>query len=1704
MFLRSRTLLSIVFILTATCLVSLTQAADESEKSTGNEKQISYYDQIRPIFQRHCQGCHQPAKPNGKYVMTSFDKLLAGGESESEAVIAGKPDASLLVDMINVEDGKAEMPKGKKPLATAEIDLIKQWITQGAKDDTPASAQLRYDMEHPPVYTKPPVVTSLHFSPDGSLLAVAGFHEVLLHKADGSGLVARLVGVSERIESIRFSPDGKRLAVTGGSPGRAGEVQIWDVAKQTLSLSVLVTYDTVYGVSWSPDGKLVAFGCSDNTIRAIDSMTGKQVLYQGAHNDWPLDTVFSVKGTHVMSVARDRTVKLTEVATQRFIDNITSITPGALKGGIAAIDRHPERDEILVGGADGVPKVFRMLRTSKRVIGDNANLIRTFPPLRGRVFDVAISPDGKKIVAGSSYNGTGDLRVYAYDFDAKLPKDVLAIMQKRSLKRSDAENKKLADYRRDGIKVVAEAVIEQSGIYAVAFSHDGKQVAVAGSDGTVRLLDSDSLNLNKEFVPVAINDEAAGATRKLIIPDTEQEVQPVALPASDPLVALQVEPGKVELEHPYDYQQIVVSGQLKSGNTVDVTRLVKTQAGGNLLNISRNLLIRGNQDGKGELTFSLAGQKITVPVEVRGMKTAYAVDYIRDVTPVLSKAGCNAGTCHGAREGKNGFKLSLRGYDPIYDTRAFSDDHASRRVNMASPDQSLMLLKASASVPHVGGQRVRPGEPYYQLIRNWIATGAKLDLQSARVASITLYPINPVVQQLGSRQQMRVVATYTDGTTNDVTAESFIESGNTDVAEADSMGLVTAVRRGEAPILARYEGAYIATTMTVMGDRSGFAWEATPANNYIDELVASKLQRMKIISSDLCTDAEFIRRIYLDLTGLPPSSADTQKFLDDPRETRIKRDALIDQLVGNDAYIDHWTNKWADLLLVNRKFLGVEGSVSFRKWIHGEITANTPYDEFARKILTATGSNRENPPASYFKISRTPQDTMENTTQLFLAVRFNCNKCHDHPFERWTQDQYYETAAFLAQFGLAKDPASGKKELGRTAVEPGKPLYEIVTDKKTGEVKHDRTGEITAPKFPYPVKFTAPENAPRRQQLAHWITSPDNPYFARSYVNRIWGYLMGVGLIEPLDDIRAGNPPTNPELLDRLAAEFIQQKFDVRHLVTLICKSRTYQLSINTNKWNEDDALNFSHATARRLPAEVLYDTIHFVTGSTTKLPGVAAGTRAAQLPDSGVRLRDGFLANLGRPARESACECERTNQMQLGPVLALVSGPTVGTAISDAQNEIVKLVAGQPDNKQMVNALFLRILNRAATEAEINAAVAMLKELPTHHQALVTELQEYDKSLQPLIAKNEKARQASIVEAKKAVDDYMKSIAAREAEADKKQKAAIAAADKMLKDYQQGEDARFIEWETKGGGKSAWTIVDAKEMKSKIGTTLAKEKDGIIFASGKNGKDTFTITSETTMKNLTGLRLEALPDKRLPKGGPGRAPGDGNFVLTELELMWAPADKPNEQKKLKLEKAKADFSQGNYAVATAIDGKLAPTSNGWAIAPQMNKSHQASFEIKDAPKHDGPILLTIIMKQEFSGNNWQLGKFRWSITDGKKPVNFGLPKTISDLLAIAPDKRDDKQKAELIKHYRSMDEELKKLTKALADSKKPRPVDPKLKQLRDRLAKVSLPLPIDPKLTQLRADVELSKNQLAKPRLTVAQDIAWALINSPAFLFNR
>lgn len=452
-------------------------AEDKPKAKPEDGQPVSYAKDIKPIFQTHCHGCHQPAKRGGEYVMTTFDGLLKGGESGEAAVVPGKPDASELIEQITPMNGQAEMPKGKPPLSEDQLSLVKRWIAEGAKDDSPASTRPQFDMEHPPVYSAPPVITSLDFSGDGQYLAVSGYHEVLVHKADGSGLAMRLVGLSERIESAVFSPDSKWLAVTGGSPARLGELQIWDVAAKTLKFSTTVGYDTLYGVSWSPNQKFVAFGCPDNTVRAFDVESGKQVFFNGAHNDWVLDTAFSVNGDHVLSVSRDMSMKLFHFETQRFIDNVTSITPGALKGGLNAITRHPAKDELLTGGSDGTPKIFKMVRDKARQIGDNSNQIREFAAMPGRVYSVAYSRDGNRIAAGSSLDGKGEIRIY------------------------DAN---------DG-KQLMRVEVPSGGVYSVVFSVDGNTLAAAGFDGMVRLYRTNDGGLIKEFFPVDVQPAKVAA-----------------------------------------------------------------------------------------------------------------------------------------------------------------------------------------------------------------------------------------------------------------------------------------------------------------------------------------------------------------------------------------------------------------------------------------------------------------------------------------------------------------------------------------------------------------------------------------------------------------------------------------------------------------------------------------------------------------------------------------------------------------------------------------------------------------------------------------------------------------------------------------------------------------------------------------------------------------------------------------------------------------------------------------------------------------------------------------------------------------------------------------------------------------------------------------------------------------------------------------
>ncbi len=1081
------------------------------------------------------------------------------------------------------------------------------------------------------------------------------------------------------------------------------------------------------------------------------------------------------------------------------------------------------------------------------------------------------------------------------------------------------------------------------------------------------------------------------------------------IPSGRKLVSIEAVPKSIELVNQFDYRQILLTGTLDNGEKLDVTRMAKLEQSPDIIDVTERGFVTPKKDGNGSLKFSLSGKTVELPVTVMGQKDKFSVSFVQNIMPIMSKMGCNAGTCHGAQKGKNGFRLSLRGYDPLFDHRALTDDIAGRRFNRSAPDRSLMLLKPTNEVPHVGGALTQPGERYYEMIRSWIKDGVKLDLSSPRVKSIEIFPQDPVIPLPEMKQQMRVIATYTDGFTRDVTAEAFINSSNNEIAKADDKGLVKAIRRGETAVLARYEGAYAATQLIVMGDRSGFAWKEVPKYNYIDNLVYDKLKQVKVLPSEVCTDSEFVRRLYLDLTGLPPSPKQVLTFLNDKRESQAKREALVDQLIGSPEFVDHWTNKWADLLQVNAKFLGMEGAREFRKWIRDKVEKNTPYNEFAYQILTASGSNMKNPPASYWKILRTPQEAMENTTHLFLAVRFNCNKCHDHPFERWTQDQYYHLAAYFAQVGRKADPKYKGRKIGGTAVMRAAPLVEIIFDKNSGDVKHDRTGELAEPTFPFTHEGMPKEEQNRRELLAKWITSKENPYFAKSFVNRIWSYMLGVGLIEPVDDIRAGNPPTNPKLLKRLTEEFVNSGFDVREIMRDICKSRTYQHSIKANKWNNDDHVNYSHALARRLPAEVLYDAIHRVSGSQSRLPGLPPGARAVELVLESKQLPE-FLKLLGRPPRESACECERSNSMLLGPVLKLINGPVISNALADNNNRINKLAVSDKSDTEVVQELFLAILNRKPSPAELKVGVKVLQGNEKEYKAMAAKRKDLETQLR----------------------NY----------------------EKQLNDKQPA-------WETKMAKMAQWHVLEPQELNATGGSTLKKLEDNSVLASGKNPTpEIYEFTATTDLMGISGVRLEVLPDSSLPKKGPGRA-DNGNFVLNEFKLSVVPNEGKAKPRNIAFGRSLADFQQRGFDVRRAVDNN---NGTGWAISNQFGKRHVAVFETRGRVGFLKGTKLTFRLEQRHNGKKHNIGRFRISVTTMNPPLQLQLiPQNIAKIFEVPADKRSPQQKNTLRNYYRSLDNNLPTLQQALNEY----PVPPNARGIG-------------------------------------AQDLAWALMNTRSFLFNR
>ncbi len=741
-------------------------------------------------------------------------------------------------------------------------------------------------------------------------------------------------------------------------------------------------------------------------------------------------------------------------------------------------------------------------------------------------------------------------------------------------------------------------------------------------------------------------------------------------------------PPDVQLVSSQARQRYLVVATRADGVTEDVTaRAQVAPADAKIVRVDKQILYPV-ADGQTTLAVQLEGRSVTVPVVVKSAAASRPVSFRLDVMPVFMRAGCNTGTCHGSARGKDGFHLSLFGYDPAGDYYALTRELGFRRINLAVPEESLLLQKATGAVPHTGGKRFGPDSANYATLRAWLEAGAPDDPgEVPQVETLELYPPKAVLEGTGTTQQMIARAKYSDGTVRDVTDLAVFFSNNDNSAAVDEHGLVKAGNRGEAFIMARFETKTTGRPMIVLPAGVPPPPPAPPAN-YIDALVQAKLEKLRMVPSPLCSDPVFLRRVTLDITGKLPTEDEYRAFLAD--KDPAKRAKLIDRLLERKEFAEIWAMKWGELLMIRTtNEVSNKSAWLYANWLTDRISRNVPVDQMVRELLSASGGTFRNPATNFYQVETDTLKTAENVAQVFLGFRIQCAQCHNHPFDRWTMDDYYSFAAFFCQIG--RKPGEDYRET-------------IIFNRGTGEVRHPVGNRPMEPKF---LGGPKPEvqGKDRREVLAQWLTAPDNPYFAPNLANRVWQHFFGIGIVEPVDDIRISNPPSNPELLAALGERLISYRYDFKQLVRDICNSHTYQRSAERNATNAEDERNFAHATVRRLQAEVLLDCISQVTEASNKFPRLPLGAQAVQIADGATSTY--FLTTFGRSPRETVCAQEVRREPTLSQALHLLNGDTVQQKIASG-GVVRKMLAQKKTPREIITALFIRCLCREPTAEEL------------------------------------------------------------------------------------------------------------------------------------------------------------------------------------------------------------------------------------------------------------------------------------------------------------------------------------------------------------------------------------------------------------------
>jgi hypothetical protein len=771
--------------------------------------------------------------------------------------------------------------------------------------------------------------------------------------------------------------------------------------------------------------------------------------------------------------------------------------------------------------------------------------------------------------------------------------------------------------------------------------------------------------------------------------------------AADSLTIL---PGKFTLSGP-EARQRLLAERVREGKQVGQAAEVKfTSSNVKVVEIEGGLAVpRGN--GTATVTAQGGGQTATAEVTVADFEKPFVWNFRNHVQSVFTKSGCNSGACHGAALGKKGFRLSLRGYDPAGDFLSITRQSRGRRIVPSDPGRSLVLLKPTAAVPHVGGLRFDVDSLEYRVVAEWIAAGTPPPTDAdPRMQRLELLP-GKVVLRPGDQQQLIVRAHFSDGHTEDVTRWAKFNATNDAVAQVDQLGLAKVMGPGEGAVTAWYLSQVATATISVPYDHqldpSVFAKAAR--RNFIDELGLAKLQSLSIAPSPPADDAEFLRRAYLDTIGVLPTADEARKFLAD--KAADKRDKLIEHLLARPEFVDYWTYKWCDLLLVNSERLTPSSMWAFYNWIRNRVAAGAPWDELVRQIVTAKGSTLENGATNFFVLHKDPQDMAETTTQAFLGLSIGCAKCHNHPLEKWTNSQYYATANLYARVRTKSDKGESQ----------------TIFDVADGNLIQPLTGEAQPPRPLDGEALALEAPADRRAHFAQWVTAPENPYFARAIVNRVWANFLGVGLVEKVDDLRLTNPASNEELLAALADHLVKNKFDLKALMRTILQSATYQRSSKPVPENRADERFYSRYYPKRLMAEVLLDAVSQATSAATKFPGYPDGWRAMQLPDANVESY--FLKSFGRPERVITCECERTAQPSMVQVLHLANGSALNDKLAAKGNRIEQLLAAKATDEQIVDEVFLATLARYPSASQKQKLLDELKAAKEDRRAAVEDM---------------------------------------------------------------------------------------------------------------------------------------------------------------------------------------------------------------------------------------------------------------------------------------------------------------------------------------------------------------------------------------------